>query len=431
MSRPQDFVDETVVLVKGGDGGNGCASYRREKYRPKGGPDGGNGGHGGSVIFRADPNIATLSELARHPHQRAARGTHGKGDDKHGANAPDLIVLVPEGTMVFDADSGQMVADLVRAPAEAIVARGGQGGRGNASLVSRARRAPGFAERGEIVEEQALRLELRVLADVGLVGLPNAGKSSLIARLSAARPKVAAYPFTTLTPHLGVAQTDEGRFVVADIPGLIEGAAEGRGLGHEFLKHLERCLVLCYVIDVGSDDADPVAAYHALRDELRAYDPALAARATVVVANKSDLDGAGDRAATLHKALPDGTRMILASALTGAGADQIHDMLAGAVAESRAAAAEPEPDAHTVIKITPSSDHVTVVREDRAYRVVSQKAERLIARFDLGNDDAVAYLQERFSTMGIEDALTKAGAVEGDEVRIGDAVFDFIPEHVS
>ncbi|HVL89604.1 MAG TPA: GTPase ObgE [Actinomycetota bacterium] len=431
MSRSGDFVDEAVVIVKGGDGGNGVASYRREKYRPKGGPDGGNGGNGGNVVFRADPNIGTLSELARHPHQRAPRGQHGRGDDKHGANAPDLVLLVPEGTVVTDASTGEVVADLVRAPAEAIVARGGQGGRGNASLVSRARRAPGFAERGEVVEERTVRLELRVLADVGLVGLPNAGKSSLIARLSAARPKVAAYPFTTLTPHLGVAETEDGRFIVADIPGLIEGAADGRGLGHAFLRHLERCLVLCYVIDVGSEDAEPAEAYRALRDELEAYDPAMAARASVVAANKSDLDGASERAEELRAALPAGTRMIKASALTGQGTEEIHEMLAAAVASAREVE-EPVADAHTMIKITPSSDKVHVVREDDgAFRVISDKAERLVARFDLDNDDAVAYLQERFSTLGVEDALTKAGAVEGDEVRIGDAVFDFLPEHVS
>ncbi|HEX9697124.1 MAG TPA: GTPase ObgE [Actinomycetota bacterium] len=430
MSRSGDFIDEAVVIVKGGDGGNGAASYRREKYNPKGGPDGGNGGNGGNVVFRADPNIGTLADLARHPHQRAPRGAHGRGDDKHGASAPALVVLVPEGTLVRDASTGEIIADLVRAPAEAIVAGGGQGGRGNASLVSRARRAPGFAERGEIVEERTLRLELRVLADVGLVGLPNAGKSSLIARLSAARPTVAAYPFTTLTPHLGVAETEDGRFVVADIPGLIEGAAQGRGLGHAFLKHLERCLVLCYVIDVGSEEADPVAAYTALRDELAAYDPALAARATVVVANKCDLDGASERAGALRDALPPDIRMIVASALTGAGTDEIHEMLAAAVAATSAVAA-PAAETHTMIKITPTSDRVKIVRENEAFRVVSKRAERLVTRFDLDNDDAVAYLQERFATLGIESALEKAGAVEGDEVRIGDAVFNFLPERVS
>ncbi len=401
-------------------------SFQREKYRPKGGPDGGNGGNGGSVVFRADQNIATLSELARHPHQRAERGANGSGDNRNGANAPDRVVLVPEGTIVFDADSGEVLADLVRAPAEAVVARAGRGGRGNTSLSTSRRRAPAFAERGELTEERRLRLELRVLADVGLVGLPNAGKSSLIARLSAARPKVAAYPFTTLSPHLGVADAGGQRFVVADIPGLIEGAAEGRGLGHAFLRHLQRCQVLCFVMDAA--EPQPAAALQSLHGELDAYDPQMAQTPAVVVANKCDLPEAADGVEEL-RTHAGGVPVVACSALTGVGIEDLSDVLAVTV-EAVRAAREAQPAGRSLIKITPESDRVQIVRDGEAFRVISPKAERLVARFDLDNDDAVAYLQERFAMLGVEDALSAAGAVEGDEVRIGDATFNFLPEHV-
>lgn len=422
----REFVDQATVFVKGGDGGNGVASFLREKFRPKGGPDGGSGGNGGSVVFRADPNIATLSELARNPHLRAKRGAHGGGDNKHGADGDDLVMLVPEGTVIHDAETGEVLADLVRAPAEAVVARGGRGGRGNQALATSRRKAPAFAERGETTEERRLRLELRVLADVGLVGLPNAGKSSLIARLSAARPKVAAYPFTTLTPHLGVADAGDERYVVADVPGLIEGAAEGRGLGHEFLRHLQRCLVLSFVIDASSED--PAWALQSLRSELAAYDPLLGSRASVVVANKIDLPESSAGLEALRDAAG-GDPVVAVSALTGAGTEDVHDVLAATVGHVRDALAAEPPEARTLIKIAPESDRVQVLREDEAFRVISPKAERLVTRFDLTNADAVAYVQERFIALGVERALTAAGAVEGDEVRIGDAVFDFLPEH--
>jgi GTPase len=422
MSARGEFVDEAALYVSGGDGGNGAVSFRREKYRPKGGPDGGNGGPGGSVIFRADPNIATLSELARHPHQRAERGANGSGDDKHGAGSPDRVLLVPEGTLVRDAPTGEILTDLVAAPAEAVIARGGRGGRGNSSLVSRKRRAPKFAERGEPGEERTLSLELRLVADVGLVGFPNAGKSSLITRLSAARPKVAAYPFTTLTPNLGVAEAGDARFVVADVPGLVEGAAEGRGLGHAFLRHLTRCRVLCFVVDLA--EGDPAASLTALRGELEAYDASFATRSSVVAGNKIDLPGADENAGRSAAGDAD---FVAVSALTGQGIEELADALGGVVARARAA--EPKAEAHAMFKIRPESDRVEIVRENSAWRVKSSKAERLIARFDLDNPDALPYVQERLLSMGVEDALSAAGARGGDEVRIGEIAFDFSPEH--
>lgn len=422
MGRTRDFVDEVRIHVQAGDGGNGAASFRREKYRPKGGPDGGNGGDGGSVILRVTPGVATLAELGHHPHQRADRGTHGQGSDRHGATGADRIVAVPAGTVVRDAD-GEVLADLTDEGATLVAARGGRGGRGNAALATARRRAPGFAERGEPGEERWLELELRLLADVGLVGLPNAGKSSLIAQLSAARPKVAPYPFTTLAPNLGVAEAGGDRFVVADVPGLVEGAAEGRGLGLAFLRHLKRCRVLCYVVDLA--EGDPGESLRTLRGEIAAYDGALASRTALVAGNKVDLaEGRAhvDEAARAAEPVPFQT----VSALTGEGVDALADALSSAVERERRE--RPVAEDPVVLRIRPEPTGVEVRRENGAYRVVNARAERLIARYDLTNPDAVRYVQERLVRLGVEDALERVGAREGDEVRIGEQAFEFIPE---
>jgi GTP-binding protein len=424
MQKNRDFVDEARLQASGGDGGNGAASFRREKYRPKGGPDGGNGGDGGSVVLRVTPGVATLAELARKPHARADRGKHGGGSDKHGAAAEDRIVAIPAGTLVRDG-AGTVLADLVDDGASFVAARGGRGGRGNASLATARRKAPAFAERGESGEEATLFLELRVLADVGLVGLPNAGKSSLVARLSAARPKIADYPFTTLTPYLGVSEAGGVRFVVADVPGLIEGAAEGKGLGLAFLRHLERCRVLCYVLDLAAEE-DPAETLNVLANELRSYDPALADRATIVAGNKIDLAGATERLEAARTAA--GVRTLLpVSALTGDGVEELARVLAGAVEAQREAGGRDE--APAVLRIRPEHEGVEVIRENGAYRVRNPRAERLVSRFDLTNADAVRYVQERLAGLGVEDALSRAGAKAGDEVRIGEEAFEFIPEH--
>lgn len=424
MARSSDFVDEARIQVRAGEGGNGVASFRREKYRPKGGPDGGNGGDGGSVILRATAGVATLAEVARHPHQRAERGQHGSGNDRHGAAGANRVVPVPPGTIVRD-ERGVVLADLTEEGAELVAARGGRGGRGNATLATRSRRAPAFAEGGEPGEERVLTLELRLLADVGLVGLPNAGKSSLIAQLSAARPKVAAYPFTTLAPNLGVAEAGGVRFVVADVPGLVEGAAEGRGLGLAFLKHLARCRVLCYVVDLAA--GDPAEAIGVLRAELASFDADLASRAAIVAGNKIDLPearAAVDDAAVAASPLP----FFAVSALTGEGVDALADALAGAVEAERAAAAADEEA--VLVRIRPETEAVEVRRENAAYRVLSRRAEQLVSRFDLTNPEAVRYVQDRLVSLGVEQALERAGAREGDEVRIGDQAFDFVPEGI-
>jgi GTP-binding protein len=422
MAKSRDFVDEARISVRGGEGGNGAASFRREKYRPKGGPDGGNGGDGGSAILKVTPGVATLAELARNPHVRGERGRHGQGSDKHGVAGADRIVPVPAGTLVRD-KAGAVLADLVDEGATFVAARGGKGGRGNAAFANSRRRAPGFAERGEPGEERRLDLELRVLADVGLVGLPNAGKSSLVAELSAARPKVADYPFTTLTPNLGVAEAGGARFVVADVPGLIEGAAEGRGLGLAFLRHLERCRVLCFVIDLAA--GDPAEAIAVLRAELNSYDPSLVGRRSLAAANKADLPEAKEHVEEARAAWgEEGFHVV--SALTGEGVDELAEALADAVEMERVAAASVEEP--SVLRIRPERESVEVSRENEAYRVRDPRAERLVARFDLNNPDAVRYVQERLVGLGVEEALARAGAKEGDEVRIGEESFEFIPE---
>jgi GTP-binding protein len=422
MSREASFVDEARIHVRGGAGGDGAVSFRREKYRPKGGPDGGDGGPGGSVILRATAGVATLAEVARHPHVRAGRGQHGQGSDRHGAAGEDRIVPVPIGTVVRD-ETGAVLADLAEEGATFVAARGGRGGRGNAALATPRRRAPGFAERGEPGEERWLTLELRLLADVGLVGLPNAGKSSLIARLSAARPKVAPYPFTTLSPQLGVAEVEGVRFVVADVPGLVEGASRGRGLGLGFLRHLARCRVLCYVIDLAA--GDPAEALAVLRRELAAHDPALAARPAVVAGNKVDLpEGRARVAEAAAAAAPAPFHAV--SALTGEGVEALAEALAAAVERERAS--RPPAEEPVLIRIRPEPEGVEIRREDGAWRVVGPRVERLVARFDLANPEAVRYVQERLAALGVEDALRAAGAREGDEVRIGDEAFEFLPE---
>lgn len=411
--------------VAAGDGGHGAASFQRQKRKPKGRADGGNGGDGGSVILRVEPNVATLAELAKHPHQKADRGRNGQGTEKDGAEGRDRVVLVPDGTVVRDAETRAVLADLVGPGAEFVAARGGRGGRGNAALVTARRRAPGFAERGEAGEQRWLHLELKVLADVGLVGFPNAGKSSLIARLSAARPKVAAYPFTTLAPNLGVTETADARFVIADVPGLIEGASEGRGLGLAFLRHLERCRVLCFVLDVAAD-VPPSAALEALRAELRAHLAVFDERAGVVAANKVDVAGADDAVADARAAADAaGFGFVACSAVTGEGVGELTQALARAVAHTT----EETPEvSHALIRIRPEETRVAVEREDEAWRVRSEVAERLVARFDLDNIEALRYVQDRLVSLGVEDALTRAGARAGDEVRIGDIAFEFEPE---
>jgi GTPase len=398
-----DFVDVAQLNVKGGDGGAGAVAFRREAHVPKGGPDGGDGGTGGDVWLRATRNVASLLAFRDHPHRKARSGTHGSGKKRNGSAGADVVIDVPEGTIVRAPD-GELLADLVSDGDRWLAARGGAGGRGNARFLSNARRAPSFAEQGEYGEERWLRLELKLLADAALVGFPNAGKSTLISVVSAAKPKIADYPFTTLVPNLGVVRFHEHEFVLADIPGLIEGAAEGKGLGHQFLRHVERARALVILLDLAPVDGRAPAEQEAvLLHELGRYQPELLARPRVVVGTK------GDVATQTFDGL-------VVSAVTRTGLDELLGRVAGIVEEARAA----EGDAEPYVVLRPEEQGFSVVREsDHSWRVTGRTAERAVALADLTNPEAMAYVQQRLRRMGVERALSRAGVNDGDLVRIG------------
>jgi GTPase len=449
--QAQVFVDETILEVTGGRGGDGVTAFHREKYRPRGGPDGGDGGRGGDVVLVADPSVATLVEYHFHPHQRAGKGTHGQGSNRKGADGQDRALPVPVGTMVRD-EQGHLLTDLAAPGARFVAASGGRGGRGNASL-SAGRRVAHFHERGEPGQQRRLRLELRLLADVGLVGFPNAGKSSIVARASAARPKIADYPFTTLEPVLGMVRVDGRDFVLADVPGLIPGAAEGKGLGHRFLRHLARSAVLVHVIDLVPMEPgrDPERDLAALQAELAAYDPALAARPALVAANKVDLPEGRERlpeaeAAAAGRGLP----FFAISAATGEGMPALLYAIAGEVAAVRAAEAAEEEVGAAAVPGAPDRAAtrrpggatargragaaqepevpIQVVREADGWRVLGDRPTRWVAMTDLDNAEAVAHLQRRLRRAGVDGLLAEAGAQPGDEVLIGRAAFEYQPD---
>ena len=403
------FVDEAQLHVKAGDGGAGAVSFRREAHVAKGGPDGGDGGKGGDVWLVADRNAASLLAFRDHPHRRAGDGGHGQGKGRHGARGQDLVVPVPEGTVVKDRE-GEVLADLVSAGARWLAAEGGRGGRGNARFLSNRRRAPSFAEQGEVGEERWLDLELKLMADVALVGFPNAGKSTLISRISAAKPKIADYPFTTLEPHLGVVRFDDAELVVADVPGIVEGASEGRGLGLRFLRHVERARALLVLVDLApADGLPPVEQERVLLDELRRYRPELLERPRLTVGSKADV--------ATHPW--DGTRL---SAVTGEGLRP----LVGRLAQLVAAARVEEPPVQEFVVHRPVPEGVVVERgPDGAFVVRGRAAERAVAVSDITNADALAYVQHRLERLGVDRALARAGAREGDVVRVGGFTFEY------
>jgi GTPase len=410
LAHVTGFVDEAVVFVRGGRGGNGAASFRREAHVPRGGPDGGDGGRGGDVILEVSGDVYDLSWFARHPHQRASDGGHGQGGNRRGADGEDLVLRVPDGTVVRE-ERGP-VADLVGQGARASAARGGPGGRGNASLASSRNKAPQQAERGEPGEDRRLELELRLVADVGLVGLPNAGKSTLLSRLTAARPKVADYPFTTLSPNLGVAEIDRTRLVMADVPGLLEGAHRGRGLGHRFLRHVSRCRVLACVVDAASED--PSADLAAVRAEVEAYDRELAERPSIVVVTKVDL------VANAPLVTED---QVEVSGTTGEGVDALAERLAAVVA------ATPEAAPNHRVVLRPGRAPFVVRRVgDRRFRVEGRGVERWVRESDLQDPRQVIALQDRLRKAGVEKRLAQEGAREGDEVEIAGRAFQYYPE---
>jgi len=431
------FFDEAKINVKAGDGGDGCVSFRREKYVPLGGPNGGDGGKGGNVYLAANPHLNTLIGFKRRVHFKAKRGGHGKGKGQKGRQGDDVLVEVPPGTVVRDAGTGEFVADLMEEGQRALVAQGGQGGRGNAAFATSTNQAPRIAERGAPGQERWLYLELKLIADVGIVGVPNAGKSTLLSAVSAARPKIAAYPFTTLEPNLGVvALGDYTSFVMADIPGLIEGAHAGAGLGHEFLRHIERTRMIIHLLDGAS--ADPLGDYESINEELALFDSELARKPQLVVLNKMDLPQAQELWSSVGQAMKaQGQGAMSISAVTGEG---IKEMLR-TVAEMLASLPPPlhppqswggkrggEEPATTEIKVfRPVEDDkaLTITWEDDAWQVRGAEVERIAAMTNWDLDEAVQRFQRIADAIGLKAALRKAGVQTGDTVRIGEAELEW------
>jgi len=412
-----DFVDEAQLNVRAGDGGAGCVSFRREGPVVNGGPNGGDGGDGGDVWLVADHNVASLLAFRDHPHRRASNGVHGKGKDLHGRRGESLQITVPEGTVVSDMYSGETLAELYSHGDRWMAVAGGRGGRGNARFLSNRRRAPTFAEQGEHGEERWLKLEIRLMADVALVGFPNAGKSTLISVISAAKPKIADYPFTTLSPNLGVVSIDEGtEFVVADIPGLIEGASEGRGLGHRFLRHIERARVLCLMLDLASvEGVTPAEQERTLLAELGAYRPELLERPRIVVGTKAD-------AVQAEELELFGWTGSVVSAVTGAGVRELVGRMATLVHEARA----DFPEREGVVVIRPETTGAAVERlDENEFRLVGREVERVVALNDVTTPEALAYIDERLERLGVNRMLTRAGVSDGDVVWIGEFSFEY------
>jgi GTP-binding protein len=426
--------DKARIFVQGGAGGDGCNSFRREAHVPRGGPDGGDGGRGGHVVLLCDDSLRDLQSFKRKAHYKARRGAHGQGALRHGADGGDLVVRVPPGTQAVDWEG--TAYDLVVPGTRVVLARGGSGGRGNKRFATATRQAPRFAERGLAGHEGWVDLRLKLLADVGLVGLPNAGKSSLLSRLTRAAPKVADYPFTTLEPVLGTLDSEDRQLVLADIPGLIEGASEGAGLGHDFLAHVERTRLLVHVLDLAPlDGSDPVANWETIERELAAHDARLASLPRVLALSKADLvtsDVAADAAAAWRARLGDAVAVIVTSSATGVGLDPLAGELLRRVPVEAPRpvdelAAEYELAEHRVFR--PAADRGWRVESvgDRAFRVSGAPVERLLARFDLDNDEALAHIERRLHRMGVVRALEAAGFEPGDDVEIGGVVFELDP----
>ncbi|QSE78872.1 GTPase ObgE [Rhodococcus koreensis] len=439
MSR---FIDRVVLHVSAGKGGNGCASVHREKFKPLGGPDGGNGGRGGDVVLEVDGNVHTLLDFHFHPHAKATNGKQGMGSNRDGAQGDDLILKVPDGTVVLDKD-GRILADLIGVGTRFEAAQGGRGGLGNAALSSKARKAPGFALLGEEGVERELVLELKSVADVGLVGFPSAGKSSLVSVLSAAKPKIADYPFTTLVPNLGVVSSGDTTFTVADVPGLIPGASDGRGLGLDFLRHLERCAVLAHVVDCATLDPgrDPISDIDALEAELAAYKGALsgdtglgdlADRPRIVILNKADVPEAAELADMVTPDLEArGWPIFTISAVSREGLRPLTFALAKLVADYREAHPKAEPKRQVIRPVIANENSFSVIADPEipgGFIVRGTRPERWVRQTQFDNDEAVGYLADRLARLGVETELVKQGAEPGASVTIGNVSFDWEPQ---
>ncbi len=424
------FLDRVKIWVRAGDGGDGAATFRREAHVPRGGPDGGDGGRGGSVYLRVDPGQTTLRDFRHAHHFRASPGGRGAGAKRHGKAGDDLHLDVPPGTAVYDAESGALLADLVAVGQTVMVARGGRGGLGNVHFATATHQTPRHAQKGEPGEERWLQLELRLIADVGLVGLPNAGKSTLLAALTAARPKIADYPFTTLEPNLGVLELggdDERRPTIADVPGLIEGASQGAGLGHAFLRHVERTRILVHVVDGSA--RDPEWGYVVIRDELRDHDPALLEKPMIVAFNKLDLPDAVAAWPAFQRARErDGLPVVGISAARGIGLDELRELLAKLLPSAEELAAPPEPAGVVVHRFDSLAEGFAVSREDGAFRVRGRRIERIAAQTNFDNEESAARFQRDLARLGIDAELRRAGIAPGDTVRIGSVELEWEPE---
>lgn len=428
------FVDQVNIYVKGGDGGNGMVAFRREKYVPMGGPAGGDGGKGASVIFEVDEGLRTLMDFRYQRHFKAQRGEHGMSKSQHGKGASDMIVKVPPGTVVTDTDTGEVIADLIEHEQQAVIAKGGRGGRGNIRFATPANPAPEVAENGEPGQERNVTLELKVLADVGLVGFPSVGKSTLLSVVSAAKPKIAEYHFTTIVPNLGVVETEDGRgFVMADLPGLIEGAHEGVGLGHQFLRHIERTRVIVHVIDMSSmEGRDPYEDYQTINQELQEYNLRLMERPQLIVANKMDMPDAEENLKTFKEQLQDEYPVFPISAVTRQGLRDLLYAIADQLEQT------PEFPLHEIVEEDDSvnrvlykhekeADQFKITREPDGIFVVSGDAlERLFKMTDFSRDESVRRFSRQLRSMGVDEALRGRGAKDGDTVRIMDYEFEFI-----
>lgn len=426
------FVDHVKIYVKGGDGGDGMVAFRREKYVPYGGPAGGDGGNGGNVVFEVDEGLRTLMDFRYNRHFKASRGENGMSKGMHGKNAKDLIVKVPPGTVVINEETGNVIADLVEQGQQAIIAKGGRGGRGNMRFATPANPAPEIAEKGEPGQELNVILELKLLADVGLVGYPSVGKSTLLSVVSAAKPKIGAYHFTTIVPNLGVVETDDGRsFVMADLPGLIEGAHQGVGLGIQFLRHIERTRVIVHVVDMsGMEGRDPYEDYVTINKELEQYDLRLTERPQIVVANKMDMPGAEENLAEFKKKLGDDIKVFPISAITKQGLKpllhEIADFLEVTPYFELYDIAD-ESDATVVYKHEKKERDFEITRDDDgAYVLSGYTIERLFKMTDFSRDESIRRFARQLRHMGVDDALRERGAKDGDTVRILDYEFEFI-----
>jgi GTPase len=421
------FYDQAKIYVKGGDGGAGAVAFRREKYVPEGGPSGGDGGRGGNVIFVADEGLRTLVDFRYKRHYKADRGEHGMGKNMHGKYGEDMVVRIPVGTVVKDDDTGEIIADLVEHGQEVIVAKGGRGGRGNARFMSNTNKAPTLAENGEPGEEHYLVLELKLLADVGLVGFPNVGKSTIISQVSAAKPKIADYHFTTLVPNLGVVELEDGEsFVMADIPGLIEGAHTGAGLGHEFLRHTERTRLILHVLDIaGSEERDPLEDFRIIQEELRQYSQELANRPVIIVANKMDIPGGEDNLKRLKEALGENYQIFPVSAATGEGLKELVYTIAQVLPEIPAPEIFVRKEEQHKVTQAEAPQRFDLSKEDDIYIVSGKEIEKHVKMTLFDSEEGLYRFQNILKAMGIDDALRAEGIKEGDKVQIAGLEFEW------